>query len=31
MKLGATFLTVNRRENGKGKPSLLAIKQIAEL
>lgn len=30
-KLGVTFPTVNRWENGKAKPSPLAIQQIAEL
>lgn len=30
-KVGVTFSTVNRGENGKGKPSPLAIKQIEEL
>jgi transcriptional regulator with XRE-family HTH domain len=30
-KLGVTFTTVNRWENGKGKPSPLAMRQIEEL
>ena len=30
-KVGVTFSTVNRWENGKGKPSPLAMKQIEEL
>jgi len=30
-KVGVTFSTVNRWENGKGKPSPLAVKQIGEL
>ena len=30
-KIGVTFSTVNRWENGKGKPSPLAMKQIEEL
>lgn len=30
-KLGVTFSTVNRWENGKGKPSPLAMKQIEKL
>lgn len=30
-KIGVTFSTVNRWENGKGKPSPLAMKQIREL
>ncbi len=30
-KIGVTFSTVNRWENGKGKPSPLAIRQIMEL
>ena len=30
-KIGVTFSTVNRWENGKGKPSPLAMKQIQEL
>lgn len=31
VKVGVTFSTVNRWENGKGKPSPLAVKQIGEL
>ena len=30
-KVGVTFSTVNRWENGKGKPSPLAMRQIEEL
>ncbi len=30
-QIGVTFCTVNRWENGKGKPSPLAMKQIEEL
>ncbi|TQE99929.1 MAG: helix-turn-helix transcriptional regulator [Spiribacter salinus] len=30
-KLGVTFASVNRWENGKAKPSPLALKQIADL
>lgn len=30
-KIGVTFSTVNRWENGKGKPSPLAMRQIKEL
>ena len=30
-KLGVTFPTINRWENGKAKPSPLALKQIEEL
>lgn len=30
-KIGVTFSTVNRWENGKGKPSPLAMKQIQQL
>lgn len=30
-KIGVTFSTINRWENGKGKPSPLAMKQIEEL
>jgi putative transcriptional regulator len=30
-KLGVTFSTVNRWENGKGKPSPLAMRQIEKL
>ena len=30
-KIGVTFSTVNRWENGKGKPSPLAILRIEEL
>lgn len=30
-KLGVTFPTINRWENGRAKPSPLALKQIAEL
>lgn len=30
-KLGVTFTSVNRWENGKTKPSPLALKQIADL
>jgi transcriptional regulator with XRE-family HTH domain len=30
-KIGVTFSTVNRWENGKGKPSPLAILRIREL
>ena len=30
-KLGVTFPTINRWENGKAKPSPLAMQQIAEL
>lgn len=30
-KVGVTFSTVNRWENGKGKPSPLAMRQIKEL
>lgn len=30
-KVGVTFSTVNRWENGKGKPSPLAMKVIAKL
>ena len=30
-KVGVTFSTVNRWENGKGKPSPLAMRQINEL
>jgi len=31
VKVGVTFSTVNRWENGKGKPSPLAMKQIERL
>lgn len=30
-KIGVTFSTVNRWENGKGKPSPLAMRQLEEL
>jgi len=30
-KLGVTFPTINRWENGRSKPSPLALKQIADL
>ena len=30
-KLGVTFPTINRWENGRAKPSPLALKQIVEL
>jgi len=30
-KVGVTFSTINRWENGRGKPSPLAMKQIEEL
>ena len=30
-KVGVTFSTVNRWENGKGRPSPLAMRQIEEL
>ena len=30
-EIGVTFATVNRWENGKGKPSPLAMRQIEEL
>ena len=30
-KLGVTFPTINRWENGKAKPSPLALKQIGDL
>ena len=30
-KLGVTYPTINRWENGRAKPSPLAMKQIAEL
>ena len=30
-KLGVTFATVNRWENGRSKPSPLAMKQLGEL
>lgn len=30
-KVGVTFSTINRWENGKGKPSPLAMKQIEKL
>lgn len=30
-KIGVTFSTVNRWENGKGKPSPLAMKQVEQL
>ncbi len=30
-KVGVTFSTVNRWENGRGKPSPLAMRQIDEL
>ncbi|MFH1373442.1 MAG: helix-turn-helix transcriptional regulator [bacterium] len=31
VKIGVTFSTVNRWENGKSKPSPLALKRIEEL
>jgi len=30
-KIGVTFSTVNRWENGKGRPSPLAMRQLEEL
>jgi transcriptional regulator with XRE-family HTH domain len=30
-KIGVTFSTVNRWENGKGKPSPLAMRRVEEL